>query len=115
MPLVATDAMLHRRTNSAGTLFSPVATGAPIKWGSNRHIAPQDRRNHVRLSPVINHTPAAVEITVPAHQSWRWCKSALRGTDNEQKSGCHIYELPVNRARSNFPRPAAWFRLLTFL
>jgi hypothetical protein len=28
MPLVATDAMLNRRTNSAGILFRPLATGA---------------------------------------------------------------------------------------
>jgi hypothetical protein len=71
MPLVATDAMLNRRTNSAGTLFSPVATGAPIKWGSNRHTAPHDRRSQLRLWPPISHTPTAVTMTVPAHQSWR--------------------------------------------
>ena len=69
MPLVATDAMLNRRINSAGTLFCPVATGAPIMWGSNRHTAPQDPRNQVRLRPAISHTPTAVAITVPAHQS----------------------------------------------
>ena len=69
MPLVNTDAMLNRRTNSAGTLVSPVATGAPIMWGSNRHIAPHDRRSQVRLWPAISHTATAVAITVPAHHS----------------------------------------------
>jgi len=71
MPLVATDAMLNRRTSSAGTLFCPVATGAPIRCGSNMHITPQIRRNQLCLFPAINHTPTAVAITVPAHQSWR--------------------------------------------
>lgn len=71
MPLVATDAIVKRRTNSTGTLFCPVATGAPIKCGSNRHTAPQVWSSQLRLCPATNHTPTAVAITVPAHQSWR--------------------------------------------
>jgi hypothetical protein len=51
MPLVATDAIVNRRTSSAGTLFCPVATGAPIKCGSNRHRAPQAWSSQLRPLP----------------------------------------------------------------
>jgi hypothetical protein len=68
--------MLNRPTSSEGTVLCPVATGAPIKCGSNRHIAPEVRRCQVRLWPAINHTPTAVAITAPAYQSWRLRRSA---------------------------------------
>ena len=76
MQLVVTDAIVKRRTSSAGILFCPVAVGAPIKCGSNKHTAPAVRSSQVRPFPVISHTPLAVAIAVPAHQSWRWYKSA---------------------------------------
>jgi hypothetical protein len=72
MPLVATDAMLNRRTNSAGTLFSPVATGAPIKWGqqqahrstgSEKPCSPQPG-DQPHTSSGRNHRPGPPELAL---------------------------------------------------
>ena len=68
MPRVATDTMLNRRINSAGTLFSPVATCAPIKWGRNTSTTPQDRRNEGRPARDQPHTDGSCDHP-PAHQS----------------------------------------------
>jgi hypothetical protein len=65
--VVASDAMAKFRSSSAGTVFSPTATGAPTTCGRVTQTTPAILR--LQLLPPISHNPTAVAITVQIHHN----------------------------------------------